>query len=426
MQKISANAPNGIKEQAARPGYLQMKLLLIEKVKIMKKIAFIFLLALLFSACSRKGENSSDNSVKTNQYVLWYQQPAKIWDEALPVGNGRLGAMDYGGVYNERIQLNEESLWAGENINVNNPNALRDLPKIREMIFEGNIKEAYKLGNKSLLGTPPRFRSYQSLGDIYLSFDSLAPTTDYQRKLYLNYGISRTVYTIDGTTFIREVFASALDNIIAVRLTANKPGAINVKIALQRKQDASVQIENNQLIMTGQIIDKPDEERGPGGKHMKFAAKLKAINKGGEINAGDSLLIVKNANELDILFTAATDYNFDKLNFDRNIDPLSICNKILRKAEQKSFAQIRESHIQDHTSVFNRVQIDLGGEKLDTVPTDIRLNYVKNGGEDPALIALYFQYGRYLLMGSSRAPGILPANLQGIWHNHVQAPWNSD
>ncbi len=392
----------------------------------MKKIVFGILLSLLFSACGRKGETSSVSPAKINLYALWYHQPATIWDEALPVGNGRLGAMGFGGVYDERIQLNEESLWAGQNVNVNNPNALKDLPKIRELVFEGNIKEAYELGNKSLLGTPPRFRSYQTLGDIYLSFDSLAPTTYYQRELFLNYGISRTVFTIDGITYTREVFASALDNIIAIRFTADKPGAINLKIALHRKQDATLKTENNQIIMTGQIIDKPDKERGPGGKHMKFAAKLKAMNKGGEINAYDSLLIVKSANELDILFTAATDYNIDKLDFDRSIDPLSVCNGILQKAEQKSFARIRESHIRDHASVFNRVQIDLGGKMLDTVPTDIRLDAVKNGGEDPGLIALYFQYGRYLLMGSSRSPGVLPANLQGIWNNHFQAPWNSD
>ncbi|RLD71518.1 MAG: glycoside hydrolase family 95 protein, partial [Bacteroidetes bacterium] len=364
--------------------------------------------------------------MKNLEYKLWYNQSAKIWDEALPVGNGRLGAMVFGGVYKERIQLNEESLWAGKRFNTNNPNALRDLPQIRDLIFEGKIKKAYKLGNESLLGIPPRFRSYQTLGDIYMSFDSLATFKNYQRELNLNSGISSTSFTINGVRYTREVFASAVDNIVIIHVIADKPGAISTSIALQRQKDASIKAENNQLIMTGQIIDETDDVYGSGGEHMKFAAKLSVVNKGGELIINTSTLQLKNADELYILFTAATDYNFEKLNFDRSIDPLSICNNILHKAEEKSYAQIRESHIKDHSSIFNRVQIDLGGEQLSSIPTDVRLDSVKNGTEDPALIALLFQYGRYLLMGSSRTPGILPANLQGIWNEDFQAAWNSD
>ncbi|MCD4729210.1 MAG: glycoside hydrolase family 95 protein, partial [Bacteroidales bacterium] len=386
----------------------------------MNKI-FLSIIAFVLLLISCKSPDTNKFNLK-----LRYNQPATIWDESLPVGNGRMGAMVFGGVYNERIQVNEESLWAGEHFNTNNPNALRDLPHIRDLIFEGKIQEAYELGNKSLLGTPPRFRSYQTLGDIYLSFDSTASFTNYKRELHLNPGISRSVFTIDEITYTREIFASAPDNIIVIQLSADKPGAINTTIALQRQKDATVKAENNQLILTGQIVDESSDEKGPGGKHMKFAAKLMAMNKGGEISADNSILQVKNADELYILFTAATDYNLEKLNFDRSIDPLSICNDILDEAEGKPYSQIRESHIKDHELIFNRVQFSLGGEQLSSIPTDIRLDLVKNGGDDPALIALYFQYGRYLLMGSSRAPGILPANLQGIWNGHFQAPWNSD
>jgi len=386
----------------------------------MNKI-FLSIIAFVLLLISCKSPDTNKSNLK-----LRYNQPATIWDEALPVGNGRMGAMVFGGVYNERIQVNEESLWAGERFNTNNPNALNDLPKIRDLIFEGKIQEAYELGNKSLLGTPPRFRSYQTLGDIYLSFDSTASFTNYQRELHLNPGISRSVFTIDEITYTREIFASAPDNIIVIQLSADKPGAINTTIALQRQKDATVKAENNQLILTGQIVDESSDEKGPGGKHMKFAAKLMAMNKGGEISADNSILQVKNADELYILFTAATDYNLEKLNFDRSIDPLSVCNNILDIAEGKTYSQIRESHIKDHESIFNRVQIDFGGEQVSSIPTDVRLDSLKNGGEDPALIALYFQYGRYLLMGSSRAPGILPPNLQGVWNGHFQAPWNSD
>ena len=394
---------------------------------MIKQQLFLILIAgLILNACTNSGKPENHDKRQITSYKLWYQQPAKIWDEALPVGNGRMGAMVFGGVYNERIQLNEESLWAGKRFNTNNPNALNDLPRVRELIFEGRIQEAYELGNKSLLGTPPRFRSYQTLGDIYLSSDSIASFTDYKRELQLNSGISRTVYTIDGVSYTREVFASAPDNIIVIHITADKPGSINTAIALQRQKDADVKAEFNQLIMTGQIIDDTNDAQGPGGDHMKFAAKLLAVNKGGELSTGTSELLVKNADELLILFTAATDYSLDKLNFDRSINPLLICDEILNNAKIKPIGQIKEAHIKEHQSIFNRLDIDLGKTELSHLATDKRLDSVKNGGNDPGLVALYFQYGRYLLMGSSKAPGILPANLQGVWNGHLKAPWNSD
>ncbi|MCF8373423.1 MAG: glycoside hydrolase family 95 protein [Bacteroidales bacterium] len=392
----------------------------------MKKILYAILLIQIIVGCDIQDKSSSSSTKNIQEYKLWYQQPSKIWDEALPVGNGRLGAMVFGGVYKERIQLNEESLWAGKRFNTNNPDALSALPEIRKLIFEGKIKEAYELGNKSLLGTPPRFRSYQTLGDIYLSFDSVSVFSDYQRELILNTGISRTVFTVNGVTYTREVFASAPDNVIAVHISADKPGSITTKIELTRQQDAVVVAANNQLILEGQIIDETDIEKGPGGPHTKFAAKLLAINTGGELSNDSSTLQVDNADELTILFTATTDYNLDSLNFDRGINPLSLCNEILSNAESKSFNQIKEAHTVEHQALFNRVEIDLGKNHLAALPTDVRLDSVKQGSEDPALIALYFQYGRYLLMGSSRVPGILPANLQGIWNEHINAPWNSD
>jgi alpha-L-fucosidase 2 len=393
----------------------------------MKHLLSGLLLMLFFSGCSSFKKKESLTNENIQQCKLWYRQPAKIWDEALPVGNGRMGAMVFGGVYNERIQVNEESLWAGQQLNANNPNALRDLGKIREMIFEGNIREAYNLGNQSLLGTPPRFRSYQTLGDIYLSSDSVAPVTNYQRELLLNPGISKTTFTSNGINYTREVFASAHDDVIVVHISADKPGAINTTISLKREKDASVKADGNQLLLTGQIIDEPDDELGPGGKHMKFAAQLLAKNDGGEIIPDSATLQVINADELTLLFTAATDYNLDKLNFDRSINPTAICRKIINSAENETFLQLKETHINEHQELFNLLEISLGNDQeTTTLPTDQRLELVRNGANDPNLVALYFQYGRYLLMGSSRAPGKLPANLQGIWNDHINAPWESD
>ena len=394
-----------------------LKLLLAVK----RSIVGLFLI-LGFIACDRHVEEASNDENET----LWYRQAAVVWDEALPVGNGRLGAMIFGNVYNERIQINEESLWAGKRFNTNNPNALKDLSKIRELIFDDNIKEAYNLGNESLLSTPPRFRSYQTLGDIFLSFDSLLNYSNYRRELNLNTGISKTSYRINGIDFTREVFVSAPDNIIVINITSDKPGSISTEVSLKRQKDAQVFAANKQLILEGQIIDETTDEQGAGGENMKFVAKMIALNKGGDIKAEEGKLIIENSDELTLILTAATDYNLDKLNYDRSIDPLLICNNILVEAEGKSYAQIKKSHIKEHSAIFSRVQIDLGGKQLSSVPTNERLDSVINGGEDADLIALYFQYGRYLLMGSSRSPGVLPANLQGIWNNHIKAPWNSD
>ncbi len=358
---------------------------------------------------------------------LWYKQSAQKWVEALPVGNGRMGAMVFGKVYQERIQLNEESLWAGERYNMNNPNALRDLPKIRKLIFEKKIKDAYRLGNKSLLGTPKRFRSHQTLGDLFIQFDSTAEFLDYKRELDLPSGINRTTYKIKGISFSREVFVSAPDNIVVVHLSADKKGSINAAINLAREKDAITKVLNdNTLLMQGQIIDESTVDHGSGGAHMKFAAKLLAFNEGGTVTSENNKLVLKNNDEVTLILTAATDYNLELLNFDRNINPADICDKIISEKENKDYKQIKNDHINDHQSLFDRVSLDLGQSEFSELPTDVRLDSLKKGSADQDLIALYFQYGRYLLMGSSRAPGILPANLQGVWNEHFNAPWNAD
>ncbi|NPA37281.1 MAG: glycoside hydrolase family 95 protein [Chlorobi bacterium] len=387
-------------------------------MKNTKLLVFLFIIT-VFSSCSQ-------NTVQEKKLHLWYDKPAKVWDDALPTGNGRMGAMDFGDPETGHIQFNEESLWAGKKFDNNNPNALKDLPKIRQYIFNEEIDKAYKLGNKSLLSVPPRFRSYQTFGDLYITPSTKGRLTEYRRDLCLNDGISTTTYTIDGVKYTKEVFVSAPDNVIVVHITADKPGSINAEITMTRPRDAKVTAQDKTLWMKGQIIDEPSKEMGPGGKDMKFAAKLTAENKGGNITAKGSSLNVENADEITLLLTAATDYNLEMLNFDRSIDPEKTCNDIIAKAGKKTYSSLKQAHIADHSAIFNRVSFNLGGNNLDTIPTDKRLNAVKKGAEDPELVTLYNQYGRYLLMGSSRKPGKLPANLQGIWNGHIKAPWNSD
>jgi len=395
--------------------------------QLFNNLIFFLTLAFIITSCEiidKKFASHEINDIR--EYKLWYKQPAKKWTEALPVGNGRLGAMVFGGVYEERIQLNEESLWAGKQLNTNNPNALKDLDRVRNLIFDGKIKEAYELGNKSLLGIPPRFRSHQTLGDIKFSFDSLNVFNNYERELILNSGINKTTFKIGNVIHTREIFISSPDNIVVINIKVDKPGELNTSIELTRKKDAKVSAKGNELLLTGQIVDEPTSLQGEGGKNMKFFGKLVAYNNGGEIKNDTSKLIVENADELTVLFTAATDYNIEKLNFDRSIDPSKICNEILNKINTKSYPKIREDHIKEHKSIFNRVEFILGDSTLNEIPTDKRILSVIEGSDDPDLVALYFQYGRYLLMGSSRTPGILPANLQGVWNEHFNAPWNAD
>ena len=377
----------------------------------------IFCLIFLLS-CQQKSETIKEQS-------LWYNQPASTWEEALPIGNGRLGAMIFGHPFQECIQVNEESLWSGAPINSNNPKAIQNLDKIRELILNHQYQAAKKLAAETMVGTPPCVRSYQTLGNILLDY-SIQDTTQYSRSLNLNRGICTTQFLSQGIGYKQEVFASAIDNVIVTRLSSSQAEGLNVLVRLTRDKDIQLSVQDNEIILEGQVVDEDDPRSGPGGKHMKFAAKLRILHDGGSLIAKDGGIYIDKAKQATLLFTAATDYQLALLNFDRSIQPLNVCNQILEKACQQSYDVLLARHTEDHTSVFNRVSIDLGENAQASLPTDRRLEAVKAGAEDPDLIALYFQYGRYLLMNSSRTPGVLPANLQGIWNKDYQAPWGSD
>lgn len=391
----------------------------------MKLMIFLFRMLFLLILCIG-GSSCNKNEDSGHPLRLWYNQPAVEWTEALPVGNGRLGAMVFGKTGIEQIQLNEESLWAGSKLDNNNPGALSHLHEIRQLLLDGNIPKALDLSNKYLLGTPPRIRSYQTLGDLFINFDSRSTKVeDYRRELDLRTGIALTRFKQNGEKYTEEVFVSAPDNIVVIQLRSER-GSINASLSLRRERDAIVESGENTLVMKGQIIDQDSPESGPGGAHMRFAAKMTAKATGGTITAQGDSLVVRNASALLLLLTAATDYNRELLNYDRTIDPLLLCEEILGKAEVRSYSNLLNDHVADHQALFDRVDFSICNVTQDTIPTDIRLRQVIDGKDDPHLVELYFQYGRYLLMGSSRAPGVLPANLQGIWNNHLEAPWNSD
>ncbi len=383
---------------------------------------YIIIIFSISSLCCQRKQEKYDNSLK-----LWYKQHAKVWEEALPVGNGRLGAMVFGNPLNERIQLNEETIWAGSKINNNNPKAHDALPFLQKAIFERRYKDARKLAEENFLGTPPRIRSYQPFGDLLIDYDWETEPLDYRRELNLENGIATSSFRVNGKNFIQEVFASSPSDIIVINIKSPDGGLVNASFKLQREKDALVKtIDNKAIYLTGQIIDDEDPKTGPGGAHMRFAGELRLSSRNGMASTDGEVITVKNASDVTIRFTAATDYDINTLDFDRSVDPTALCKSILDKSEKVTFRELKQKHIEEFKEIFSRVSLSLGDDSLSCNPTDERLAEVRKGGKDNGLIALYFQYGRYLLISSSRAPGILPANLQGIWNKDLKAPWNSD
>ena len=381
------------------------------------KLRILFLFLICAPGCSEKHQPME----------LWYKQPAASWNEALPVGNGRLGAMVFGDPVNEFVQINEESIWAGSKINNNNPEAYKNLPALQQAIFRGEIKKAEEIAGKYFLGTPPRIRSYQPLGDLLIHYQWADSVTDYKRSLDIRSGIASTTFKVNGKSYLQRIFASAVDNSIVIEIKALNKGSVNALFEMKRERDAIINASGDgRFLLTGQIKDEDDPLRGTGGDHLRFAAEARFNVRKGEISVENNALRVTNASKITIILTAATDYNIELLDSDKNIDPPAVCDNILNMISDPDFDVLAKSHIAEHKLMFDRVSLSLGMDSLDYLPTDQRLNRVKEGKADNGLIALYFAYGRYLLMGSSRYPAVLPANLQGIWNKEFSAPWNSD
>jgi alpha-L-fucosidase 2 len=380
-------------------------------MKLRSAVTCIKFLTLLLVVAGTSAEPAAAGS-PAHPLTLWFQQPTTNWNEALPVGNGRLGAMVFGGIESERIQLNEDSLWDGYLRDTTNPKAIHALPRVRQLLFDGRNAEATALA-KDMLGLPERIKSYQTLGDLWLNLPSPGEVLDYRRDLDLQTGIASVSYRIGETRYTRQTFASAPHNLIVVRLTANRPGQISLIARLDRPEAATMTAASpNELILRGQL----------GQKGLLFQANLLALPEGGKINATDAGLGIEGADAVTLLIAAATSY---RNAYDITADPGVLCAMPLQFASRVPFARLLADHVADHQRLFSRVQLRLGSDLASTLPTDQRLTALKQGAQDPQLAALYFQFGRYLLMGSSR-PGTLPANLQGLWNDHLQAPWNSD
>ncbi len=337
---------------------------------------------------------------------LWYVQPAKVWEEALPVGNGRLGAMVFGGVSEERIQLNEGTIWSGSPKEYNRVGAYKFFPEIRQLIYDGKYKEADALAKKQVLGERPA-GAYHPLGDLLLKFENIGDFKEYRRDLNLDTAIAHVSYRSGDAVYTREVFSSVPDQVIVVRITCDQPGRLSFSAQLTREADAETTSQGSGLVMRGQA------DRGQPSAGTHFIARLEAVADGGTVTSKDGVVRVDKANTVTLLINAASDY--------RSKDYEAQCEKLLAAASTRSYADLRDANIKEHQRLFHRVALNLG--EAPGIPTDERLKLMREGAKDPALAALFFQFGRYMLISSSR-PGNLPGNLQGIWnHRYVNQPW---
>ncbi len=365
--------------------------------------------------------------------TLWYRQPARDWLQAMPIGNGRLGGMVFGGAPQERIQLNEDTLWSGRPLHRRHPDGRAVLAEIRRLVLqEGDLVAADEL-TKKLQG--PFTESYQPLGDLYLDCAHAGAIAEYARALDLDAAIVHVRYRVGETTFTREVFVSAVDQTLVVRLAADRPGQITVDVSLDSPlRHAVASIGATTLALRGRCpvhVDPNycgervrsivyDEDGG-----IRFEAQARAVLEGGACQVDGRGIHIRNADAVTLLLAAATSFaGFDREPAeDRDLGQL--CGTTLDRAAAKPYATLRADHVADHRALFRRVELDLGGTEAAARPTDERLRAVQRGDEDPLLVAQYFQFGRYLLIASSR-PGTQPANLQGIWNFEMRPPWSAN
>jgi alpha-L-fucosidase 2 len=375
----------------------------------------------------------------TNDLKLWYKQPAAKWEEALPVGSGRLGAMVFGGTGTERIQFNEDTLWSGKPHDYVRAGARDHLDEIRKLVFDGKIEDAGKLFRDTMISDPVRQKAYQPFGDLRFTFPGHEAATNYRRELDLASAIATTSYLVGDVTYTREVFASYPDNAIVVHIGADKPGKVSFALKMDSPhQQSTCKAAGDTLKLDGQVRDSvPPKDLG-----MKFQARLRPVVQGGSVNVSDDGIKIEGADSATLLLVAATDF----VNFrDISANPGARCESYLSKLDGKDFDALRAAASAEHQKLFGRVTLDLGHTEAANLPTDERINRVRKaanpsgaGGKnapipdsiaggldaDPALAALFFQFGRYMLITASR-PGSQAANLQGVWNELLNPPWES-
>lgn len=389
-----------------------------------KVIRYLLPVALLSCA---GGQPPAKNLSST---ILYMDQPAASWYEATPIGNGRLGGMVYGGVTKDTIRTNDDTFWSGEPRDLQRPGAYKCLPEIRKLLLEEKNLEAQELIDKHMLG--PWNQNYMPLADILLEWPGDENVSGYRRELDLNRGVVTITYTQNGVNYKRELFASYPDQALVMNISADKKNAIEFFAGLGSQINNRTKVEGNQIVINGQApwhtdpnytgVHPPVYKEGKG---MRFEGRLLVRQEGGTISAQDDKLHVKDAASATITFVAATSFNgFDKDPAINGKDEKAICKKYLSSLETKKYPDLYKAHLADYSSLFGRVSIDLGESPESNLPINQRIKNYKPG-MDPALTALYFQFGRYLLISASRL-GSQPANLQGIWNQDMQPAWSAN
>jgi len=386
----------------------QKKLLIMKNMKHFK--TYLAAMALALSGCQ-----SATDSCETTE--LWYAQPAKVWMESLPIGNGRLGAMTYGGIEEEKLALNESTMWSGQyNENQNKPFGREKMNQLRKLFFEGKLSEGNRIAGDNLHGNQTSFGTHLPIGDLKMQF--IYPegkVTDYRRSLSLDEAVSSVSFNSGGVNYKREYFATNPDNVLVLRLTADKQKSITMNMGLDLMRQADLSVEDNQLVFTGKV-DFP--LHGPGG--VCFEGRIAVLADNGEVKMEQSGVGIKEADAVTLIVDVRTDY--------KSPDYKTLCADGVKKAAAKSYDELKQAHIKDYNTLYNRVSIHFGQDANRALPTDVRWKQVKEGKTDTGLDALFFQYGRYLTIASSRENSPLPIALQGFFNDNkaCNMGWTND
>lgn len=371
---------------------------------------YLAAMALALSGCQ-----SATDSCETTE--LWYAQPAKVWMESLPIGNGRFGAMTYGGIEEEKLALNESTMWSGQyNENQNKPFGREKMNQLRKLFFEGKLSEGNRIAGDNLHGNQTSFGTHLPIGDLKMQF--IYPegkVTDYRRSLSLDEAVSSVSFNSGGVNYKREYFATNPDNVLVLRLTADKQKSITMNMGLDLMRQADLSVENNQLVFTGKV-DFP--LHGPGG--VCFEGRIAVLADNGEVKMEQSGVSIKEADAVTLIVDVRTDY--------KSPDYKTLCADGVEKAAAKSYDELKQAHIKDYNTLYNRVSIHFGQDANRAMPTDVRWKQVKEGKTDTGLDALFFQYGRYLTIASSRENSPLPIALQGFFNDNkaCNMGWTND
>lgn len=387
---------------------------------MIKKTFLILLLTSYYTTISAQSKS-----------VLWYKQPAEFFEESLVLGNGKMGATVFGGANSDKIYLNDITLWSGEPVNANmNPEAYKNIPAIREALQNENYKLAEEL-NKKVQGK--NSESYAPLGTLEINNSEKGKAVNYHRELDLSNAISKVSYEMAGIKYTREYFVSAPDKVMIIKLTTDQKGALNFDINLKSLLQSNVEVRNNILVIKGSAPIHENAGYNVVPKYLnlkdrgtRFTGLVQIKKTDGKITSSRETLTLKDATEAIIFVSVATSFNgFDKNPASEGLDDVSIALQNLNNAYAKPFDKLKESHIADYQKFYNRVNLDLGKTTAPDLPTDERLLRYADGKEDKNLEILYFNFGRYLLISSSRTLGV-PANLQGLWNPHLSPPWSSN